>query len=133
MLTVLRSFSVITNAVLTVNDHCTCVMLIFILTDVQYLHNDLFSFEKRLIHQNHYLNPHNPIKNPPTKFSFPYPFYVFGRPWSILESLLCLLHMLIICLKLTYYFYIQMALNYFQHTISKKSGKNLPKKLRLVC
>ena len=29
---------------------CTHVMLIFILIDVQYLHNDVFSFEKGLIH-----------------------------------------------------------------------------------
>ena len=44
---------------------CTHVMLIFILIDVQYLHNDAFSFEKGLIHQNHSLSSHNPIKKPP--------------------------------------------------------------------
>ena len=42
-------------------------MLIFILIDVQYLHNDLFSFEKGLIHTNHSLIPRNPIINPPSK------------------------------------------------------------------
>ena len=44
---------------------CTHVMLILILIDVQYLHNDAFSFEKGLIYQNHPLNFHNPIKNAP--------------------------------------------------------------------
>ena len=41
---------------------CTHVMLIFILIDVKYLHNDVFSFEKCLIHQNHSLNSHNLTK-----------------------------------------------------------------------
>ena len=40
-------------------------MLISILTDIQYLHNDVFSFEKGLIHQNHSLISQNPIKIDP--------------------------------------------------------------------
>ena len=97
---------------------CTHVMLIFILIDVQYLHNDAFSFEKGLIHQNHSLSSHNPIKKPPPPgklFPFPYPFYLFRKPWSILGCLLFLLYMLLmICLRLTYYFYIQMTLVYIK-------------------
>ena len=57
-------------------------MLIFILIDVQYLHNDVFSFEKGLIHQNHTLNSHNPIKNAPSKipFSLSLAFIYLGNP-----------------------------------------------------
>ena len=45
----------------------THVMLVFILFSVQYLHNDVFSFEKGLIHQNHSLNSKNPTKSPSSK------------------------------------------------------------------
>ena len=57
-------------------------MLIFILIDVQYFHNDVFSFEKGLIHQNHTLNSHNPIKNAPSKipFSLSLAFIYLGNP-----------------------------------------------------
>ena len=62
---------------------CTHVMLIFILIDVQYLHN-VFSFEKGLIHQNHSLSSHNPIKMPPplqeNYFPFLIPFIYFENP-----------------------------------------------------
>ena len=42
-------------------------MLIFILNVVKYLHNNFFSFEKGLIHQNLFLTSHNPTKNSPSK------------------------------------------------------------------
>ena len=42
-------------------------MLIFFLINVQYLHNDICSLEKGLIHQNQSLNSHNPTKNLPSK------------------------------------------------------------------
>ena len=42
-------------------------MLIFISIDVQYLQDDVFSFEKGLIRQNHSsLNSHNRIKKMPS-------------------------------------------------------------------
>ena len=59
---------------------CTHVMLNFILIGVKYLHNDVFSFEKGLIHQNHSLNSHHAIKNSPSKIPIPYFFYLFGKP-----------------------------------------------------
>ena len=59
---------------------CTHVMLNLILIGVKYLHNDVFSFEKGLIHQNHSLNPPHAIKNPPSKIPIPYFFYLFGKP-----------------------------------------------------
>ena len=56
-------------------------MLIFILSDVQYLHNDIFSFEKGLIHQNYSLNSHNPTKScPQQSFSFPVSFIYLENP-----------------------------------------------------
>ena len=42
-------------------------MLVFILFGVQYLHNDVFSFEIGLIHQKHSLNYHSLIKIPSSK------------------------------------------------------------------
>ena len=77
-------------------------MLIFILIDVQYLDNDVFSFEKGLIHQNHSLNSHNPIKNPPSKIPLSLSLLSIWKNLIHLGSLLFLLYMLImICLKLT--------------------------------
>ena len=59
---------------------CTHVMLNLILIGVKYLHNDVFSFEKGLIHQNHSLNSHNPIKNHPQQnFPLPIPFIYLGN------------------------------------------------------
>ena len=56
-------------------------MLIFILIDVQYLHNDVFSFEKGLIHQNHSLTSDITIKNSPQKNSpFPIAFISLENP-----------------------------------------------------
>ena len=56
-------------------------MLIFILIDVQYMHNDVFSFEKGLIYQSHSLNSHNPIKNCPQQNSpFSIPFIYLENP-----------------------------------------------------
>ena len=61
---------------------CTHVMLNFILIGVKYLHNDVFSFEKGLIHQNHSLNPHNQPNKKSSKqnFSFPIPFIYLENP-----------------------------------------------------
>ena len=53
-------------------------MLILVLIDVQYLNNDVFSFEKGLIRQNHSLKSHHPIKESPSKIS--YAPYLFGKP-----------------------------------------------------
>ena len=70
-----------------------------------------FSFEKGLIHENHSSNSHNPIKHvPPAKFPIPYLFYLFGKPWLILGSLLFLM-LIMICLKLTFFFLLEMARN----------------------
>ena len=53
-------------------------MLILTLTDVQYLHNVVFSFEKGLNGQNHYSSGfHNPIKHFPSLHPL---IMLFGKP-----------------------------------------------------
>ena len=106
-------------------------MLVFILLDVQYLHNDVFSFENGLIHQNHFLNSHNRIKSPPSKI-----------PLS--RSLLSIWKTLInfkVFIVFTIYVNNDMfeadlfflckndSCLLYQHTISNKLGKNLNKKI----
>ena len=93
-------------------------MLVFILFDVQYLHNDAFSFENGLIHQNHSLNSHNPIKSPPSKIPLSLSLLSI---WKTLINfkvfIVSTIYMLImICLKLTYSFYVQMTLVHFTST-----------------
>ena len=53
-------------------------MLILTLTDVQYLHNVVFSFEKGSNGQNHYSSDfHNPIKHFPSLHPL---IMLFGKP-----------------------------------------------------
>ena len=66
----------------------TQVMLIVILTDVQYSQKAVFSFEKGLNGQNpSFWGFPVPSKNPPEKFDspccgvFPHPLLLFGKLW----------------------------------------------------
>ena len=90
---------------------------------------DVFSFEKdySLIHQNLSLNSHNPIKNPSSKLPIYLSLYLLGKPWSILGSLLFLQYMLMICLKLTYFFIYKWLL--FTLPAHNVKGKNLNEKI----
>ena len=82
-------------------NHCSCtlfltsyslykqVMLIWILIDVQYLQNIVFSFEKGSNGQNHSLSDSHPrrkkspskISNSPFWSGIPLPLTLFGKPW----------------------------------------------------
>ena len=53
---------VCTIVILTLYSLCIHLMLILVLIDVQYSHNDVFSFEKGLIRQNRSLKYHHSIK-----------------------------------------------------------------------
>ena len=86
-------------------------MLIFILIDVKYFHNDVFSFEKGSIHQNHSLNYHNQFR-----VFIVSTIYVNN---DMFEADLFFLYTNDSCLL-------------YQHTMSKNLGENLNKKLSLV-
>ena len=100
---------------------CTHVaMLILLLIDVQYLQDDGFSFDKGLICQsNSSLNSHNPINPPPSKNSFS---PSLSSIWKTLVHFRVLLFLLFVGSCLLY-----------QHTMSKKLGKNLNKIFWLLC
>ena len=106
-------------------------MLIFILIDVQYLHNDVFSFENSLIYQNHSLNCHNPIKNAPSKILL---------SLSLLSIWKTLIHFRVFIESTIYvnndmleadlfFLYANGSCLLYQHTMPKKLGANLNKKL----
>ena len=106
-------------------------MLVFILFDVQYLHNDAFSFENGLIHQNHSLNSHNPIKSPPSKIPL---------SLSLLSIWKTLINFKVFIVSTIYvnndmfeadlfFLCTNDSCSLYQHTISKKLGENLNKKL----
>ena len=110
-------------------------MLIFILIDVHYLHNDVFSFEKGLIHHNQYLSFHDPIKNPFSKIPL---------SLSLLSIWKILIHFRVFIVSIIYVnddmFEADLFLLYTndsclldQDTMSKKLGENLNKELWLVC
>ena len=106
-------------------------MLIFSLINVQYLDNDNFSFEKGLIHQNHYLSSQNPMKNPPSKI----PLSLF--PLFIWKTLI---HFRVFIVSTVYinnnmfeadlfFLYTNDSCLLYQHTMSKILGENLNKKI----
>ena len=59
-------------------------MLLFILINVQYLQNVVFSFEKGLSGQNHSLSDSHHLieKSPLANFSSPSPLTLLGKPWT---------------------------------------------------
>ena len=106
-------------------------MLIFILNDVKYLHNNFFSFEKGLIHQNLSLTFHNPIKNSPSKIPL---FLSLFFIWKTL------IHFRVFIVSTIYvnnnmfeadlfFLYTNDFYLLYQHTMSNKLGENLNKKL----
>ena len=62
----------------------TQVMLLFILINVQYLQNVVFSFEKGLSGQNHSLSDSHHLieKSPLANFPSPSPLTLLGKPWT---------------------------------------------------
>ena len=109
-------------------------MLTFILIDVQYLHNDVYSFEKGLIHQNHFFNSHNLIKRCPLPSKIPLSL-------SLLSIWKTLIHFRVFIVSYVnnmfeadlFFLYTNDSCLLHQHTMSKKLGENLNKKLSLVC
>ena len=84
---------VCTTVILTLWSLYIHLMLILVLFDVQYLHNDVFSFEKGFICQSH-LPPNNLI----IQQNFLCPPSLFGKRWTILGWLL--FHYMLIMIKL---------------------------------
>ena len=106
-------------------------MLVFILFGVQYLHNDVFSFEIGLIHQKHSLNYHNLIKIPSSKI----PLFL-----SLLSIWKTLIHFRVFIVSTIYInnnmfeanlflLYTNYSCLFYQHTMPKKLVENLTKKL----
>ena len=106
-------------------------MLVCILFDAQYLHNDVFNFEKGLTHQIYSLNSHNPTKNSSSKISL---------SLSLLSIWKILIHFRVFFV-FTIYFNNDMfeadlfilckndACLLYQYTMSKKLDETLYKKL----
>ena len=110
-------------------------MLIFMLIDFRYLHNDAFSFEKGLINRNHSLLSHNPTKNPSSKIH---------RSLSLLSIWKTLIYFRVFIVSTIYandgmfqadlfFLYTNDSCLLYQHTMSKKLDENRNKKLRLAC
>ena len=106
-------------------------MLIFILIDVRYLHNNAFSFEKGLINQNHSLLSHNPTKKPSSKIN---------RSLSLLSIWKTLIYFRVFIVSTIYvnngmfradlfFIYTNDTCLLYQHTMPKKLDENLNKKL----
>ena len=105
-------------------------MLIFLLIDVHYSDNDVFSFEKGLIHQNHFLSSQNSIKSPNSKI----PLSLF-----LLSIWKTLIHFRVFFVSTIYFnndmfeadlfcLYTNDSCLLYQRIMSKKLGENLNKK-----
>ena len=105
----------------------SCYFSFYLIFNI-YTHNDVFSFEKSLINQNHSLNSHNPIKNTHSKIPL---------SLSLLSIWKTLVHFRVFIVSTIYVIMIAdlffLCTNdsclLYQHTMSNKLGENLNKKL----
>ena len=103
-------------------------MLIFILIYGQYLHNDVFSLEKDLIHQNHSLNSKNPISLPrkiPLSLSFLSIWKTLIHFRVFIVSTICVNNDMFEADL--FFLYTNDSCLLYQHTMSKKLGENFNK------